>query len=127
MKIAARIALLCLPLFSVAWAQNSPVISLVANAEGEKPLIAPNTWVEIKGQNLSRANDTRSWQAADFVNNQMPTSLDGVSVTVNGKSAFVYYISPVQVNVLTPPDAMSGAVSVQVTRNGVTSAAFSVS
>ena len=128
MKIVARIALLvCLPLFSVAWAQNSPVISLVANAEGEKPLISPNTWIEIKGQNLSRANDTRIWQGADFVNNQMPTSLDGVSVTVNGKSAFVYYISPAQVNVLTPPDAMSGAVSVQVTRNGLASAPFSVS
>src|SRR5690242_19730221 len=121
------VALLCLSLWSVVWAQNSPVISLVANAEGEKPVIAPNTWIEIKGQNLSRANDTRIWQDTDFVNKQMPTALDGVSVTVNGKSAFVYYISPAQVNVLTPPDAMSGAVSVQVTRNGLTSAPFSVS
>ncbi|HLK64508.1 MAG TPA: IPT/TIG domain-containing protein [Bryobacteraceae bacterium] len=128
MKTVTRIALLAyLPLFSVAWAQNSPAISLVANAEGEKPLIAPNTWVEIKGQNLSKANDTRTWQAADFVNNQMPTSLDGVSVTVNGKSAFVYYISPTQVNVLTPPDAMSGPVVVQVTRSGAASAPFTVS
>jgi len=128
MKIVARIALLvCLPLFSVAWAQNSPVISLVANAEGEKPLISPNTWIEIKGQNLSGANDTRIWQGADFVNNQMPTSLDGVSVTVNGKSAFVYYISPTQVNVLTPPEALTGTVTVQVTRNGLASAPFSVS
>ena len=121
------VALLCLSLWSVVWAQNSPVISLVANAEGEKPVIAPNTWIEIKGQNLSRANDTRIWQDTDFVNKQMPTALDGVSVTVNGKSAFVYYISPAQVNVLTPPDAMSGAVSVQVTRNGLTSAPFPVS
>jgi uncharacterized protein (TIGR03437 family) len=128
MKIVASIAfLICLPLFSVAWAQNSPVISLVANAEGEKPLISPNTWIEIKGQNLSRANDTRVWRGTDFVNNQMPTSLDGVSVTVNGKSAFVYYISPAQVNVLTPPDALTGNIAVQVTSNGLTSAAFSVS
>jgi uncharacterized protein (TIGR03437 family) len=128
MKTIARIALLvCLSLSCVAWAQNSPVISLVANAEGEKPLTSPNTWVEIKGQNLSRANDTRVWQGTDFVNNQMPTSLDGVSVTVNGKSAFVYYISPTQVNVLTPPDALTGTVTVQVTRNGLASAPFSVS
>ena len=28
--------------------------------------------------------------------------LDGVSVTVNGKPAFVYYISPKQIDVLTP-------------------------
>jgi uncharacterized protein (TIGR03437 family) len=43
---------------------------------------------------------------------------------VNGKSAYVYYISPTQVNILTPPDAMSGAVPVVVTNNGATAAAF---
>ena len=103
---------------SAAWAQSSPVINLVANAEGENPVIAPNTWVEIKGANLANAGDIRTWQASDFVNNQMPVQLDGVSVTVNGKSAYVYYISPTQVNILTPPDAMQGAVVVQVTNNG---------
>src|SRR4051812_31331036 len=36
--------------FPVTWAQNSPVISLVANAAGENPVIAPNTWVEIAAQ-----------------------------------------------------------------------------
>jgi len=54
----------------------------------------------------------------------MPTQLDGVSVTVNGKSAYVYYISPTQVNILTPPDAMSGPVAVQVTANGATAASL---
>src|ERR1044071_5330280 len=127
MKIFASTVLALLGVYPSAFGQNAPVIALVANAEGEKPVIAPNTWIEIKGQNLSRANDTRIWQDTDFVNKQMPTALDGVSVTVNGKSAFVYYISPAQVNVLTPPDAMSGAVSVQVTRNGLTSAPFPVS
>jgi uncharacterized protein (TIGR03437 family) len=34
---------------------------------------------------------------------------------VNGKSAFVYYISPTQVNVLTPPDALTGPVEVRLT------------
>jgi len=43
---------------------------------------------------------------------------------VNGKNAFVYYISPTQINVLTPPDAMSGAVPVVVTDNGAASASF---
>jgi uncharacterized protein (TIGR03437 family) len=56
----------------------------------------------------------------------MPAQLDGVSVTVNGKPAYAYYISPVQLNILTPPDALSGPVTVQVTNNGVTSAAFTV-
>ena len=113
-----------LPFFSAIWAQTSPVINLVANAEGENPKIAPNTWLEVKGANLSKAGDTRVWQGSDFVNGQMPTKLDGVSVTVNGKSAYVYYISPTQVNILTPPDTMPATVLVQVTNNGATSQAY---
>lgn len=46
---------------------SGPVISLVANAEGESPMIAPNTWVEIKGSNLAPAGDARIWQGSDFV------------------------------------------------------------
>jgi uncharacterized protein (TIGR03437 family) len=98
----------------------------VANAEGGVATIAPNSWVEIKGSSLSPAGDTRIWQNSDFVNNQLPTSLDGVSVTVNGVPAYVYYISPTQVNILTPPNAISGSVPVQVTQNSVISANFMV-
>jgi uncharacterized protein (TIGR03437 family) len=105
-------------------AGSAPVIGLVANAEGEEPAIAPNTWVEIKGSGLAPAGDTRIWQSSDFVSNQLPKQLDGVTVTVNGKAAYVYYISPAQVNILTPPDAMSGPVQVQVTNNGTASATF---
>ncbi|MGO9262366.1 MAG: DUF4185 domain-containing protein [Bryobacteraceae bacterium] len=97
---------------------TAPVIGLVANAEGESATIAPNTWIEIKGSNLSKPGDTRIWQGSDFVGNQMPTQLDGVSVTVNGKPAYVYYISPTQVDVLTPPGALSGQVQVVLTYNG---------
>ena len=101
-----------------------PAIALVANAEGESPTIAPNTWIEIKGSNLAAPGDTRIWQESDFVGNTMPTKLDAVSARVNGKPAFVYYISPLQVNILTPPDALSGPAQVEVTLNGVTSVAF---
>jgi uncharacterized protein (TIGR03437 family) len=107
--------------FNIAY---GPVISGVANAEGESPAIAPNTWVEIKGANLAPAADSRIWQGSDFVGNQMPMQLDKVSATVNGKNAYVYYISPAQVNILTPPDAMSGAVQVVVTNGGTATAAF---
>ena len=57
----------------------------------------------------------------------MPEQLDGVSATVNGKSAFVYYISPTQVNILTPPDAILGPVQLIVNNNGVNSAPATVS
>ena len=98
---------------------SAPVITKVANAFGESPLIAPNTWIFIKGSNL--ATTTRIWDTPDFVNSQLPTQLDGVSVTVNGKKAFVWYVSPVQINVLTPPDAMTGPVQVLVTFNSAVS------
>jgi uncharacterized protein (TIGR03437 family) len=103
---------------------SGPEIAEVANAEGDVPAIAPNTWVEIKGVGLAPAGDSRIWQAADFNGGKLPLALDGVSATVNGKSAYVYYISPTQVNILTPPDAVTGAGQVTVTANGATSAAF---
>ena len=54
----------------------------------------------------------------------MPTQLNRVSATVNGKNAYVYYISPTQINILTPPDPMTGPVQVVVTDNGTVGAAF---
>ena len=105
----------------------TPAISFVANAEGESPVIAPNTWIEIKGVNLAPHQDAlnlRIWAPADFVNQQMPARLDGVSVTVNGRGAYVYYVSPSQVNVLTPPDVILGSVNVVLTDNGVSSAPY---
>jgi uncharacterized protein (TIGR03437 family) len=117
----------------VAWAQPSPVITLVANAEGENPTIAPNTWVEIKGSNLAPTGVSSPdcapgycWQASDFVNGQMPVKLHGVNVTVNGKAAYIYYISPTQVNILTPPDTIQGPVTVQLANNVNFSPAYTV-
>ena len=104
---------------------SGPTISLVANAFGESTTIAPNTWVEIKGGNLAPPGDVRTWQGSDFVSSQLPTALDGVSVTMSGKNAYIYYISSNQINVLTPPDLPPlGTVQVLVTVKGVTSAAF---
>src|SRR5438552_6077833 len=56
----------------------------------------------------------------------MTTSLDHTSVSINGKPAFVYYISPTQLNVIVPDDATIGAIDVQVTTPAGTSKAFSV-
>ena len=108
-----------------------PLITLVANAEGEALTIAPNTWVEIRGANLAPAGDSRTWRSSDFTGNNMPSQLDGVSVTVNGKSAYVYYISPSQIDVLTPPDALpdsppAAPPQIVVTNNMATSAAFAM-
>ena len=61
------------------------------------------------------------WRTDDFVKGALPTQLDGVSVTVNGKSAYVEYISDSQINALAPSDAGIGSASVVVTVNGVAS------
>ena len=103
-----------------------PTITLVANAKSENPVIAPNSWVEIKGQEPLQVRRYTHRANSDFVSNQLPTRLDGISVTVNGKSAYVYFISPAQINILTPPDAMQGAVAVLVTTGAGTSAPYSV-
>ncbi len=101
-------------------------IGFMANAFGNVKLFASNTWVLIKGTDLAPAGDSRMWQASDFVNGQMPVSLDGVGVTMNGENAYVYYVSPTQVNVLTPPDLAPGLVQVQVTNGGTQSAIASI-
>ena len=107
--------------------QAAPVLSsdAVSNAADGMPVIAPNMWVSIYGANL--AATTRSWTTKDFVNNALPTSLDGVSVMVNGKQAYVGYVSAKQLNVLTPVDTPAGApVSVQVSSNGLTGGSTTV-
>ncbi len=88
-------------------------ISGVGNAASFLPHFAAATWVSIYGANLSQS--TYTWQASDFVNGQLPTSLQGVSVMIDGKPAYVEYISPTQINVLAPDDATTGTVQVQVT------------
>ncbi len=98
---------------------GTPSVNLVANAFGEAATLAPNTWVEVKGSSL--AGTQRVWGGDDFKNGQMPTSIDGVSVMVNGKPAFIYFVSEKQINILTPPDALPGSVEVKLAYNGKTS------
>lgn len=83
------------------------------------PGIAPSAWTTIRGTNL--ATTTRAWTGTDFTGNALPTSLDGVSVTINNQPAYVAYISPTQINVLSPDDTSTGPVEVRVTSNGQTS------
>jgi uncharacterized protein (TIGR03118 family) len=89
--------------------------------------IAPNTYITVKGNNLAATK--RSWATADFgtTGKALPTSLDGVSVTLNGEPAYLIYISPVQINLLTPTDMLStGRITVQVTNGTLTSSTVNV-
>lgn len=93
--------------------QPAPTIAAVTNAESYVPGVASATWLSIFGSNLSTS--TYTWQASDIVNGMLPTSLEGVSVTINGLPALIEYISPTQVDLLAPDDATTGPVQVQVT------------
>jgi uncharacterized protein (TIGR03118 family) len=103
---------------------NPAVTSNIVNAADSGGDIAPNTFVSIIGAGLGPT--TRTWATADFKGTALPTALDGVSVTVNGSPAFVYFVSPRQINILTPADMAVGTpAQIVVTDNGLTSATMS--
>jgi uncharacterized protein (TIGR03437 family) len=69
--------------------------------------IQPGSWVSIYGTNLASA-------AAQWKGN-FPTALGGVTVTINGKPAYLSYVSPTQINLQAPDDSTTGTVNVTVT------------
>ena len=101
-----------------------PTISAngVVNGASFAPGIVPNSWFTIQGTNLSTTTNT--WEKA-IVNGNLPTSLDGLSVSVAGKPAYIYFVSPTQVNAVAP-DVGTGTMSVTVTNSLGTSAAATV-
>ena len=91
----------------------------VVNGANPQGGIAPNTWIAIKGMNL--AETTRNWNPGDFVNGDLPIDLDNVRVLVNDDPAYVYFVSPTQVNILTSTDLATGPAQIQVNNNGLVS------
>jgi uncharacterized protein (TIGR03437 family) len=105
-----------------------PVMTSVRVAGSPAPAIAQNTWIEVKGTNLVPSTTPAggvSWNDAPaFLLGRLPTQINGVSVTVNGKPAYVYWFCSAattpacgvdQINVLTPLDSTLGPVPVVVT------------
>ena len=103
-----------------------PVVTSVNSAGdfGGGKTFAPGSWLEIKGTNL--AQSTRPWAGSDFTGANAPTSLDGVSVTIDGKKAYVGYISPAQINVQAPGDTVTGPDQLAVTTSSCPSDVFTV-
>ncbi|MGD0047522.1 MAG: LamG-like jellyroll fold domain-containing protein [Bryobacteraceae bacterium] len=91
---------------------STSVVSSVVNAASYQSGIASAGFVSIFGTGLSAS--TRAWTWADFTGSNLPLSLDRVSVTINGKPAYVEYISPTQINAIAPDDDTIGPVPVQV-------------
>lgn len=107
-------------------APAGPVITSVVNGASLLAGIQNNSWIAIRGTNLS--STTRMWEAQrDIANGILPTLLDGVSVKINGKLAVVYYISPTQLNVLAPIDSTVGPILITVSNANGTSAPYTPS
>jgi len=87
---------------------------ITASGFGASPVIAPGTYIEIYGSGL--AGGVRTWDNF-FVAGNAPTSLDGVSVTIGGRTAFVNYVSADLVNVQVPASTPLGAAIPVVVNN----------
>jgi uncharacterized protein (TIGR03437 family) len=75
--------------------------------------VQPGSWFSIYGSDF--ATSTTTW-SGDF-----PTLLGGVSVAVNNRPAYLWYVSPTQINAQAPDDSALGPVSVVVTNGNGTS------
>ncbi len=102
--------------------QAAPAVAAAAgvvNAASYTSPIAPGSFVDVAGINF--APTTRMWGTSDFVNGKLPTSLSGVSATIDGKAAYIYYISPDQIDLIAPADTTTGSVPVVISNNGLPS------
>jgi uncharacterized protein (TIGR03437 family) len=88
---------------------QAPAISPggIVPLDSQTGIIQPGEWVSIYGANL--ASGTAIW------NGDFSTSLGGTSVEIDGKAAYIEYVSPDQINLQAPDDTATGTVSVVVT------------
>jgi len=89
--------------------QQVPEISAggVVPLDSTAGTIQSGEWVSIYGSNL--ASGAATW------NNDFPISLDGTSVMIDGEAAYLWYVSPGQINLQVPDDTATGTVVVIVT------------
>jgi uncharacterized protein (TIGR03437 family) len=118
-------ATLSLAVTETAPAASLPVITpgSISNAASGAAGVSPGAWTSIFGTNLAASTQTLS--SSGITNNEMPTTLGGASVELDGNAAFIDYVSPTQINVLSPADTKTGSVQVTVTNSAGTSAAVS--
>jgi uncharacterized protein (TIGR03437 family) len=86
------------------------VATTVMDSAGSQSGFASGAWVTILGTNLSPVTD--NW-ANSIVNGKLPTSLDGVTVTIGKQPAYLQYISPTQINAVAP-NVAAGTLSVTI-------------
>ena len=81
--------------------------------------IVPNGVISIFGEDLSLR--TREVRPSDLDRGRLPTSLGGVSVSVGGLLAHLYFVSPGQINAQAPSFLPPEEASVRIVREGLAS------
>jgi len=106
---------------------NAPTISGVVSAGqfGGFSAATAGSWIEIYGTNLGPSTGYL-WAGSDFTGNNAPTSLQGVTVTVNGVKAFIDYVSAIQVNAQVPGGVGTGTATVILTNSNGTSVPYTL-
>ncbi len=85
----------------------------VGNAASGKTAFAPGMLMSVYGVQLAPAGSTQSAGSLP-----LPLNLAGVSATVNGLTAPMYYLSPGQLNVQMPYETSAGTAILGVNNNG---------
>jgi uncharacterized protein (TIGR03437 family) len=82
--------------------------------------LAPNTWTTLYGTNLSFTTATAA--AKDMTGGQWPIEIPGSGVRVlfsGGTPAHISYVSPTQINFLTPASHLPGPATITVVRDSI--------
>ena len=111
-------ALVLAGLLGIAGASQSFAQMSIVNGASFDPAqpIAPGSFATIFGQNLCPQTMAGDWVAPG----QLPTTLGGCSVAVNGAPAMMQYTSPGQINFIMPTNAGSGQATVMVNNGSQT-------
>lgn len=104
------------------FASEPSVADVVSSASAEIRTVAPGEWIYLYGAQFAHANtDTRAWQGT-----QLPTTLNGVEVTIGGAQAPIYLVSEGRVEAQVPFSVEAGTQPIVVKNQAGTSAAFMV-
>ena len=92
--------------FTVRAASGGPSISAggIVSLFSTVTTVQPGSWISIFGANLASA--TTIWSG------EFPTALGGTSVTIDGRKAYLWFVSTGQINLQVPDDPNTGTVNV---------------
>jgi len=104
---------LTVPVSLVIGASTSTSIAGAANNASAAPTFAPGEQIAVYGTQLAPART-----AAGASRFPLPLTLAGVSATINGVSAPLYYASPGQLDLQIPYETAAGSATLAVNNNG---------